>query len=70
MTRGEHMREARLKAGISIPELAFKAGISVGCLGALERDINNGNITTMEMLADALDMSIDDYIGHKRGVEQ
>lgn len=70
MTRGEHMREARLKAGMSIPELTFKAGIGAGCLGALERGANNGNITTIEMLADALGISIDEYIGHKVGGKQ
>ena len=67
MTRGEHMRKARKAAGLSIPELAFKAGVSVGCLGSLECGTNNGNITTLELLADALGLSIDEYIGHKVG---
>lgn len=67
MTRSEYMRKARLKAGMSIPALAFKAGVSAGCLGAIERGTNNGNITTLELLADALGISIDEYIGHKVG---
>lgn len=67
MTRGENMRKAREAAGLSISELAFRAGTSVSGLGLLERGTNNGNIVTIELLADALGISIDEYIGHKVG---
>ena len=69
MSRGAHMREAREKAGLSLRDLATRTGISSTGISQLERGIRQGNIITIELLADALGISIDEYVGHeKKGV--
>ena len=65
MTRGEHMRAARLAAGYGQGELADAAGIMRNTLGRIERDEHIGRIDTIEMLADVLGISIDEYVGHE-----
>lgn len=65
MTKGECMRNARLKQGMTIMELSHKTGINRNVIGRLEKDMYGGNISTIEMLADALHISIDEYIGHE-----
>lgn len=66
MTRGEIMRRWREKRGLSQPELAKLSGISQVTISALEIGRNSGgNLDTIELLADALGLSIDEYVGHK-----
>lgn len=65
MTRGEHMRAARKAAGYLLNDLADEAGVSHGTLSQLERDLHAGSISTIELLADVLGISIDEYIGHE-----
>ena len=66
MTRGETMRMHRERAGLSQPELARLSGISQVTISALEKGRNSGgNLDTIELLADALGLSIDAYVGHK-----
>ena len=65
MTRGEHMRAAREKKGLTIRELANRAGIHYNTLSALERDQFVGRIDTIELLAEALRVSLDKYVGFK-----
>lgn len=65
MTRGEAMRKARLAQGYGLNELADRAGVAHGTLSYLERDISTGNIVTLELLADALGLSVDEYVGHE-----
>ena len=66
MTRGETMRMHRERAGLSQPELARLSGISQVTISALEIGRNSGgNLDTIELLADALGLSIDEYVGHK-----
>jgi len=69
MTRGEHMREARLRAGLSLRDLEKISGVQFGTIGRLETGRNNGSIVTVELLADALGITIDEYIGHERRSE-
>ena len=65
MTRGEIMRMWREKRGLSQYELADLSGVTQKTIYALEHDKNNGSMTTVELLADALGLSIDAYVGHK-----
>lgn len=66
MTRGEYMRKARLDAGLSIVQLSDMSGIGQTTISLLERkSLRGGWIDTIEILADALGLSIDEYIGHE-----
>lgn len=66
MTRGEHMRKARINAGLSIVQLSDMSGIAQNTIGILERKAQRGGwVDTIEILADALGLSIDEYVGHK-----
>ena len=64
MTRAEHMREAREKAGLTLRKLGEMSGVWYVTIGRLERGERNGNLSTVELLADALGISIDEYVGH------
>ena len=59
------MRKWREKRGLSQYELAVVSGITQKTIWALENNKNNGSVTTVELLADALGLSIDEYVGHK-----
>ena len=66
MTRGEIMRMWREKRGLTQCELAKLSGISQATICAVEIGRNSGgNLDTIELLADALGLSIDAYVGHK-----
>ena len=65
MTRGEAMRAARKKAGLSLEELAERAGVQKNTIGRVERNEHVGRIDTIELLADVLGISIDEYIGRE-----
>ena len=66
MTRGETMRKWREKRGLSQIELAKLSGIHQVTISALEKGRNSGgNLDTIELLADALGLSIDAYVGHE-----
>lgn len=64
MTIGEAMREARKRAGLSQDELATLVGVSQTCLSQYENDMSFPRIDLVEMLADALGITIDEYVGH------
>ena len=60
------MRMWREKRGLSQSELARLSGINRVSIGALEAGKSSGgNLTTIELLADALGLSIDEYVGHE-----
>lgn len=65
MTRGEYMRRARERAGLNIKQLSVLSGISVSSISGIELGKYNGSIATIELLADALGLSIDEYVGHE-----
>lgn len=65
MTRGEYMRRARQQAGLTIVQLGKLTGISADCIGQYERERNIPHVDVVEILADALGLSIDEYTGHK-----
>lgn len=65
-TQGEYMRKARNDAELSISDLSRASGISRETISALERNVNRfGTIYTISKLADALGLSIDEYVGHE-----
>lgn len=67
MTRGEYMRRARRNAELTIKQLAALSGVSANAIGGLERGKRiSGQNMTIEVLADALGLSIDEYTGHRR----
>lgn len=66
MTRGEYMRKARQRAGLTIRQLAALSGVSANAIGGLERGRRiSGQYMTIEVLADALGLSVDEYTGHR-----
>ena len=67
MTRGEYMRRARRNAGLTIKQLAALSGVWENAIGGLERGKRiSGQYMTIEVLADALGLSVDEYTGHCR----
>lgn len=64
MTVGEAMKKAREEAGLTVPNLSAITGISSAGIYQYEKDINKPRIDTAEILADALGISIDEYVGH------
>lgn len=67
MTRGEYMRRARRNAELTIKQLAALSGVSANAIGGLERGKRiSGQYMTVEVLADALGLSVDEYTGHRR----
>ena len=67
MTRGEYMRRARRNAELTIKQLASLSGVSANAIGGLERGKRiSGQYMTIEVLADALGLSVDEYTGHRR----
>lgn len=65
VSRGEAMREVRKSYGLSQEKLAAKAGIHRVTLARLESGAHIGRIDIIEILADALGISIDVYTGHR-----
>lgn len=67
MTRGESMRKARNRAKLSAAQLSRISGVPISTICALEcGTTKNGRIDTIVLLADALRISIDEYIGRRR----
>lgn len=67
MTRGEYMRKARQRAELTIKQLAALSGVSANAIGGLERGRRiSGQYMAIEVLADALGLSVDEYTGHRR----
>jgi transcriptional regulator with XRE-family HTH domain len=64
MTRGDYMRQARLRAGFSQRALSKISGIHQQTINSLENGYVQGTISTIETLADAIGISVDEYIGH------
>lgn len=65
MTRGEHMRAAREREGLTIRGLAKRAGVCYMTIARVENDETSCTLTTAELLADALGLSLDEYTGHE-----
>lgn len=55
---GKRIRELRHARGISLEELAFKAGINAPHLGQIERGLQNPTLVTLERICTALNTSL------------
>lgn len=64
-TRGAAMMRARVKAGMSRDDLAEISGVSLSAISNWERDKNAPSVDVLELVADTLGISIDEYVGHK-----
>lgn len=58
------MRKLRQEAGLNIVELANLSTVSHVTITRLELDRGSPNLETIILLADALGLSIDEYVGH------
>lgn len=65
MTVGEHVRRARQKAEMTQKQLADLSGIRDSTISQIEKGRQGANLSTAELLADALGISIDELVGHK-----
>lgn len=63
--RGTAMRKARTDRGLTLRDLESMSGVSFGTIAAIERGDRAGYIDTIELLADALGLSLDDYVGRE-----
>ena len=57
------LREARLKAGWSQNELAWRSGLSQQYIGYLERELRYPSAETLKRLAIAFDRDLSEIIG-------
>ena len=58
----EHIKKIRDQKGITQEDLAFKAGINTAYLGHLERGIYSPTMFVIWRIADALDMSMEEFM--------
>lgn len=65
MTVSEAMKRAREKAGLSQYQLAKISGVVAQSISKYELGKALPRVDTVEFLADALGISIDEYIGHE-----
>jgi FMN phosphatase YigB (HAD superfamily)/DNA-binding XRE family transcriptional regulator len=63
---GKHLQSARQKAGLTQQQLCQKAGLSYSTLAKIERGaIKAPSVFTIGLIADAVNMSLDDLMGRK-----
>ena len=65
MTKGEYARRARERKFISIKELSFISGVPKNTISRVEHDLVDPRLSTIELLAEALGVSIDEYVGYQ-----
>jgi transcriptional regulator with XRE-family HTH domain len=56
------LKEARVKAGLTQQELAFKAGLSIGMVQSIEVGRRTGSVKTLKKIADVLGITINDLL--------
>jgi len=64
---GSKIRALRLEQGLTIPQLAEKAGVSAGLLSQLENadgEKANPNLQTLQKIARALNVTVGDLLGN------
>ena len=64
--QGQQMLKAREAKGLSRKALADRSGVSLNTIEYLENGITAGTITTARLLANALGITIDEYVGNNR----
>ena len=65
MTPGEAMKYARNRAGMTMKQLSDASGVPESCISRYEKDLTVPLLSTVELMADALGLSIDSYVGHE-----
>lgn len=60
---GRRLRALRLEAGLSLADLASRAGISIGALSQIERGVSSLRVRTLWPLAAALDIEPSQLLG-------
>lgn len=63
LTRGGYMRRARREKGLTMVALGEKSGVCTHTLEHWERDICSPTLESLELVAHALGLSIDEYVG-------
>lgn len=66
-TIGQHMRERRMETGMTMKELAERAGVNPTTLGSYERDQACPGAFSLISLSEVLGISIDEYLGLQNG---
>ena len=64
-TIGQHIKEHRKAAGLTLRELASISGLTFASIGHYERNERFPSCMSLIALADALGVSIDELIGHE-----
>jgi transcriptional regulator with XRE-family HTH domain len=64
MTVSDAARSARKRKGITREHLSKISGVPVAVISRIERGKTNPRLSSVELLADALGLSIDEYVGH------
>ncbi len=64
---GEHFRQVRLSKKMSQKELAFEADIEVSQISRIERGIINPTVTTLLVLAEALEIPASTFLKYHSG---
>lgn len=64
MTIGEAMKAARKKAGLTQKQLAEKSGVTQPSISVYEQDERYPSLFIVTDLADALGITVDEYVGH------
>ena len=64
-TVGQITRENRERKEITRKRLSELSGVSVNVIKDIEHGRCNPRLATVELLADALGLSIDEYVGHR-----
>ncbi len=57
---GENLRKIRIKKGLTMIQLAFEADIEYSQIAKIERGVSNPTISTVQLLASALDIPVAD----------
>ena len=63
---GRNLRARRLTLGLSQKAAARAAGISAPFYGHIEHGVRKPSVDTLELVCDALQMSVDDALGRTR----
>ena len=67
---GAAMRKARLRAGLSVMELAELSGVSKDMLYKWEREAHSPSLTCLLLVTAALEIGLDEYVGNERYLER
>lgn len=70
MTGGESIRAARIKAGLSMQEVAEKLGVHRSTICTIEKNRENASVEFMLSMATAIGVSIDEMLYGKPGPQE